>query len=242
MSAPTRPGLRAARGLLALLEENSPEDFEAAQAILGGDKRLQKILRLLSQFSEDKEEPLNVETLRDLVREQILALKLPNSLLAELTGTLFGEEPAQAKKKTKNEILDSVFHIIQESSHVSNFEAGRICKFLELCFEGADPKNHNKRFIAFMQPLVLRALAANTVMFPTLHSLAELAVEWKKSPLPYSPGEPRRGLILRLLSSVIIHAEGDDHLVALLERGLQGPADAEIAALKRDPPRRANGK
>jgi hypothetical protein len=245
MSTQTRAGIRAARALLSLLEENSAKDFEAAEAILGGERDLKTILQLLRKFKDHEEEPLSLDRLREIVRREILDLPLSSKDMVHVSAAVLGDERMRAPPRlTVESVLDQVLTNIEAQSPSPG---GRVDMLTELLIRSsiqAGPE-HATKVPSLLRDLTIQALTENLVLFPTLHALSQLRTRWAEEPLPYKHQEPRRGLVSRLLMDAAQRPAKQNQLDIirmLLREGLRGPADAELAAVRRMKLKKAHGE
>lgn len=244
MTSPERAGsdgVRAARALLSLVEEHSADDFQAAEAILGGQKELAQVLRLLRDFkrqqglADEDHEPVTIERLREIVKDELLKLS---------------QESAGAEALIRDLILDGITIVRSNSTfndaaqqalrHLDDSTpspADRVLKYVTMLrnasiVAGAE---HTKRIDALLRNLAISAIDENVVVLPTLHSIAQLRTKWAPVPLPYKAQESRRHLAERLFKDAERLAPGklEDITTELLAEGLRGPADRAIAETRR---------
>jgi hypothetical protein len=243
MSTQTRAGVRAAKTLLSLVDENSDEELAAAESILGSDKDLTNILQLLRKYKEHAVEPLSVERLRDIVRREILDLHLSVKAMVEVRHLVLGDEVARTPSPmtVENVLAGLLGHIEATSASPSR----QIEALARLLVHGAAAAGSEQvaKVDSLLHDLTVQALVENLVMFPTLHELARLRTIWAPNPLPYQPHESRQRLATRLLADAdrLAGAHVRDITVDLLCAGLRGPADSEIAALRATKTRKAHG-
>lgn len=245
MSGQANAGLGAARGLLALLEENTTEDFEAAEEILGAQPELVDILRMLRKFKEHEAEPLDRKQLRDIVRRELLAYHLPVAEMAKIARKC--RVPLNPVPSTTPDALeryvDLVMRFIDVEIESPNLQVDALTTLLVEGARRAGPE-HLARTHAMLRELSIQALSENVVMFATLHSLSQLGARiMGGNPIPYKHDDSRRRLVTRLVREVEDHDPdlAVDAVRALLNEGLRGPADAQIAAVRRMKPKRAHG-
>lgn len=242
MSTQTRAGIRAARALLSLLEENSAEELEAAEAILSGEKELTNILQLLRKFKEHEEVPLSVERLREIVRREILNLPLSSKTMTAIAA--LDDEPMYLSSRlTVEGVLDQVLTHIEMQSRSPGEQVNKLIDLLILSAERAGSE-HATKVASLLRDLATQSLTENLVMFPTLHALAQLRLRWAGEPLPYKHQESRQSLATRLLKETYslplpIYL---DITKELLREGLRSPADAAIAEVRRMKPKKAHGE
>jgi len=243
MSTQTRAGIRAARTLLSLLEENSSEDFEAAESILGGEKELATILQLLRKYKEHGEPPLSVERLRDIVRRELVGLRISLPDMASIVHSVFGEIPRTPQGTTTEGLIDRVLQLIEKQNGSPSAQVDALTSLLIAGFLQAEPESM-ARVEPLLRDLAIRALTENIAMFPTLHALAQLRTQWADRPLHYQPQESRRHLAERLLfDAEHLHSEVFSVIARdLLREGMRGPADGAIAAVRRMKPRKTHGE
>ncbi len=232
MSTQPRAGLRAARSLLSLLEENSPEDFVAAEAILGSDEKLTTILRLLRQFLVREDDPLSVEGLFDIVRRELLGLRLSAAEM-QVVASNFGVPNGPAPSPSVEEIVDQAIESIHQLE-LPGLQVAKLILLLLAGFQQAGPEQE-----ALLEPLLrelaTRALCENLAFFPTPHSLAELRIEWADKPLAHQAHESRSEIVTRLFIDAERLRPGDLLAISstLLRMGLRSSADHDLAALRR---------
>lgn len=247
MTTHIRAGLRAARTLLSLLEENSAEELEAAESILGGEKELTNILQLLRKYKEYEEEPLSNERLRDIVRKEILDLSLPLKELVSLVNDfLGGEEVRSTSRATPESVLDQAFLLLEARSNAPSELVEALLLLLRHAAHLAGAEQEAK-LSSLLRDLAIQALTENRIFFPSLHTLAQLRVGWRPGePLPYKLQESRRNVASRLLKDLeqakVPMRERPRIMADLIKEGLRGPADAEIAAMRRMRPKKAHGE
>ncbi len=243
MSTQTRTGVRAAKALLSLVEENSVEELEAAESILGGDKDLTNILQLLRKYKAHEVEPLSVERLREIVRREILDLHLSIKEMVEVLHLVLDDEVIRTPAPmTVESVLERLLVHIEGTSDSPGRQVDALIRLLVNGAATAGPEQLAK-VDSLLRDLTAQALAENLVVFPTLHALAQLRTLWATSPLPYQGQESRQRLATRLLADAerMTGAHVRDITVDLLREGLRGPADGEIAALRATKPRKAHG-
>lgn len=245
MSTHTRAGVRAAKTLLSLVEENSIEELEAAEYILGSEKELTNILQLLRKYKEHEEEPLTTKRLREIVREEILELPLSIKEMVQTVNAMVQGEPIRAPASlTIEDLLNQAFPRIEALDLPPGQLVNCLVGLLLLMARRAGP-DHEARIAALLRDLAIQALTENRIFFPTLYSLAQLRLQWTKEALPYKHHESRRSLVKRLLVDVeqlpdkaqAITVMGD-----LLREGLRSPADAEFKAMQRLRTKKAHGE
>lgn len=244
MSTHTRAGVRAARALLSLVEENSVEELQAAESILGNEKELTNILQLLRKYKEHEEEPLTIERLREIVRQEILNLHLSIRDMGSIVYEILGKRMRTPAQLTIEEVINQAFIDIEATSPSPGRLVDDLSILLIVSASRAGP-DHEKKVASLLRDLAIQALTENRTFFPTLHSLAQLRTQWAEEPLPYKHQEPRRSLATRLLRDVEhLRAKEDPiHVVCnLLREGMRSPADAEFAAMRRLRPKKANGE
>ena len=243
MSTQERAGIRAARALLSLLEENSSEELEAAESILAGEKVLVEVLQKLRLFKEHEEPPLSPERLREIVRGELIALGLTVPDWTRLGGEVFGiplrTPPSVDAEGAVNQILRFIDTEIDSPSE----QVDALLMLLTIGARRAGPEPL-ARITSIIRDLAVQALTENTVMFSTLHSLANLRTKWGASPLPYKHQEPRRRLARRLLTDAErLNPQTFPEIAAdLLRAGLRGPADGAIAEMRGMRAKKAHGE
>lgn len=245
MSTQTRAGIRAARALLSLLEENSAEDFEAAEAILGSERDLTTILQLLRKFKEHEEEPLSIERLREIVRREILDLPLSSNDMVRIAELVLGDEGMRTPPRlTVESVLDQALTNIEAQSPSPGGRVDMLTELLVRSAIQAGPE-HATKVASLLRGLAIQALTENLVLFPTLHALSQLRTRWAEEPLLYTHQEPRRRLATRLLMDAEQRSPKESRIVRMrmmLREGLRGPADAAIAEVRRMKPKKAHGE
>jgi len=242
MSTQARAVVRAARALLSLIEENSTEELEAAESILSGEKELVNILQLLRKYKVYEEESLDRERLREIVRREILNLNLSSHDMIHVSVAIFddeGGERAPALKiplrLTTETILDKVLVYIDQQILSPREQVEKLINLLIASAVHAG-KEHEARITLLMRDLAIQALTGNVVMFPTLHTIAQLRTRVPgEEPLPYKQHETRRSLVKRLFADVERRhpAEFRAFVVMMLREGLRGPADLAITEVRR---------
>ena len=243
MSGQAHAGIRAARALLSLIEDNTAEDFEAAESILGGEQDLTSILKMLRKFKEHEDEPLSVERLRAIVRGEILGLPLTVSDMIEAANAMVADMQLPPTL-TIESVLDQALVQLQATSHRPSSDIDDLTGLLveSAATAGAE---YVTRAARLLRDLAIRALAENLAIFPSLHSLSQLRTRWATEPLPYKHQEPRRSLAKRLVTDGL-QGHDEAHQIAflrdMLRESLRGPADTQIAAVRRMKPKKAHGE
>ena len=246
MSTNNRVGIRAARALLSLVEENSAEEFEAAESILGSEKELINILQLLRKYKEHEEEPLTVARLREIVRQEVLDLHLSTTELNSIVSVLFSGKKVRSSvtsEKTE-ERIDQLIDVIEGISPSPGQLVEGLVELLILSAEHQGSETELK-FFSLLRDLAAQALAENRLYFPTLHALAQLRTGWAEAPLPYKHQEPRQSLTRRLVKDIALIPSNERQIKlirGLLREGLRTVVDAEIAELNRMKPKKAKGE
>ncbi|WP_437736955.1 hypothetical protein [Sorangium sp. So ce1335] len=231
-------GVRASRALLSLIEEHSADDFQAAEAILGGQKELAQVLQLLRDFKRQQspgdQEPVSFEGLREIVRKELIELARANAGVEQLIRgwceNLAGLLPNSTFEDTVEQILAWVeSRYSSPANRVSNF-----ADMLRVASRAAGP-DHEQRIEALLRRLAISALADNVIMLPTLYSMAQLRTRWAPTPLPYKAQESRQHLAERLIKDAerLASEKIDEITDGLLSEGLRGPADRAIAETRR---------
>jgi hypothetical protein len=229
MTTQPRAGLRAARSLLSLMEENSAEDFAAAESILGGDERLTTILRLLRQFVSPEDAPLSVERLFGIVRRELLGLRLSAQDMQAVASN-FGVPGASVSVELMvDQAIDDIHHL-----ELPGLQVAKLILLLLAGFQQAGPERE-AQLEPLLRELAARALTENVGFFPSSQSLAELRVEWADKPLAFQEHEPRAQIVARLFTDAERLRPGDLLAITstLLRMGLRCSADGEVAALRR---------
>ncbi|AUX20220.1 uncharacterized protein SOCEGT47_006850 [Sorangium cellulosum] len=250
MTSPERTGsdgVRAARALLSLVEEHSADDFQAAEAILGGQKELAQVLQLLRDFKRQQgpedQEPVSIEGLREIVKKEVVELARANAevepKIRDLCERLAGPLPNSTLENTVEQILA---HLDDRYSNA----AGRVLNFagvLRVASFTAGPA-HRERIESLLRGLAISAIAENVIMLPTLHSIAQLRTMWAPNPLPYKAQESRQHLAERLIKDAerLASDKIEDITTRLLAEGLRGPADRAIAETRRRNKKAAHGE
>ncbi len=242
MSIQAREGIRAAKGLLSLIDESSAEELEAAEAILGGDKELTNILQLLRKYKGYEVEPLSIEGLSAIVLREVSQLNLSPLAKRALFDTVESTGISLPSKVTTTRFFEEIVEHIEVVSESRGQQVGRLIDLLVVSTAKAGPE-HSARIDALLRELAIQALTENLVMVPTLHALAHLRTRWAPHALAYAPQETRKHLATRLLADA--ERVAPDKLRAitidLLREGLRGPADGEIARLRASRPKKAHG-
>lgn len=236
-------GIKAARALLSLIEENTAEDFEAAESVLGAEQDLVHILDLLRRYKEQGEEPFGLAQLREVVRAAILGLGLAApDLFAIVQATLPAPFRLRAPPSGLTErVLDQAFERLEAEAPSPPEEVAAILLVLTGAFQIA---GQEAKLLPLLKSLATRALVENVTLFPTLHALAALRKHWVNgTPLPFQPHESRRKVVARLCADAegLAPAEALASIVFLLQQGLRGPGDGAIAAMRRMKPKKAHG-
>ncbi|MGK4007465.1 hypothetical protein WMF31_32890 [Sorangium sp. So ce1036] len=250
MTSPERTGsdgVRAARALLSLVEEHSADDFQAAEAILGGQKELAQILQLLRDFKRQQgpedQEPASIEGLREIVKKEVIELARANAeveprirdLCEQLTGPL-----------PNSTFENAVERILAHLENIHSSPAEKVLNFagvLRLASHAVGPA-HAERIESFLRRLAISAIVENVIVLPTLHSIAQLRTMWAPNPLPYKAQESRRHLAERLMKDAerLASDKSEDITTRLLAEGLRGPADRAIAETRRRNKKAAHGE
>lgn len=245
MSTHTRAGVRAAKTLLSLVEENSIEELEAAEYILGSEKELTNILQLLRKYKEHEEEPLTTKRLREIVRAEILKLPLSIKEMVQTVNAMVQGEPIRAPAGlTIEDLLNQAFPRIEALDLPPGQLVDRLVGLLVLMAHRAGP-DHEVRIVALLRDLAIQAVTENRIFFPTAYSLAQLRLRWAKEALPHKSQESRRSLVKRLLVDVEQlpeKAQAIEVIGDLLREGLRSPADAEFKAMQRLRTKKAHGE
>ncbi|WP_437718363.1 hypothetical protein WMF45_19225 [Sorangium sp. So ce448] len=250
MTSPERTGsdgVRAARALLSLVEEHSADDFQAAEAILGGQKELAQVLQLLRDFkrqqSPEDQEPASIEGLREIARKELIELARANAgvelMLLKSFKQLIGTPP----KSTIEDTVEQILLHLDKKSPTHGQKVSRLADLLRHASLAAG-REHRERIESRLRRLAISALAENVILLPTLHSIAQLRTSWGPRPLPYKPQESRQHLAERLMKDAEQHAPDDvgDVAIFLLSEGLRGPADRAIAETRRSDVKKAHGE
>lgn len=241
MTGPERTGsdgVRAARALLSLIEEHSVEDFEAADAILGGQKELAQVLQLLRDFKRQQrpedQEPVSFEGFRELVRKELIELARAN---ADLERLIRGSSSTPGATLPNSTIEDAVERFLAQLDNKYPELATKVHNFAELLVDAATiaGRADQERIRSLLRKLAILALVDNMIMLPTLHSIAQLRTRWAPNPLSYKAQESRQHLAERLIKDAerLAPDKIDDITTRLLTEGLRGPADRAIAETRR---------
>jgi hypothetical protein len=256
MSREGTTGIRAAKGLLELLEENSPEDFQAAKSILGSQQELVDILHLLANYQKRRQEsdpkPKTVEHLTEVVRAELVELEIPPRALARITQETIADfrddEDGRPQALMRIPTTATLEGIAEQALQLIDryFEAPRdqIRVLIELLFRAgqhAGPE-HAEKVADALRALAVEALAGNYVMFSDVKSLGELRLRWSNKPLGPVPKEPRRHFASRLLNDAQMHAPESyrEILEKLLIDGLRSPTDTAKTLLRQSKPQQAD--
>ena len=235
-------GLKAARALLGLIEENSAEDFEAAESVLGAEQDLVHILDLLRRYKEQQEEPFGLAQLREIVRREVLGLdfKAPE-LLAFLNASLPNPIRGPISGLTKAQMMAIALDQVETEAASP---AGEVKTLLDMLFNAMHLSGQGAKLLPLLRSLAIRSLVENVAMFPSLHALANLRTHWAGAePLPFEPHESRRKLVTRLCADAEQRAPKDAlfHIMFLIQQGMRGPGDGAITAMRRMKPKKAHG-
>ncbi len=245
-------GLRTARALLDLVDAYSAEDFEAAEAILGGHQELSQVLRLLGMLKhrDDVVEPaasidaapgapegasLSINDLHAVVRNALQQLSLQATDIARVVDDLWPEVRLPlSPNTTADEAVDLALALIDELFVSPGDEVEGLARLLTGCALRAGPE-HTARSEGLLRELAVDALAGNLVMFPGLYDLAKIRGLWNASPLPYRPQESRRRLATRLIEDArrLAPELQREIVISLLKEGMRGPADGAAASLRK---------
>ncbi|XXT23340.1 hypothetical protein WME94_17545 [Sorangium sp. So ce429] len=250
MTSPERTGsdgVRAARALLSLVEEHSAEDFQAAEAILGGQKELAQVLQLLRDFkrqqSPEDQEPVSFEGFREIVRKELIELARVNADIEPMIRAWF-DGPVDAPPGSTVE--DTVERALLYVDNTYPALAHKVLMLTDLLLHAASTAGpaHQERIESLLRKLAISALAENVIMLPTLHSMAQLRTRWAPNPLPYKAQESRQHLAERLINDAerLAPDKIDDITIGLLTEGLRGPADRAIAETRRRNVKKAHGE
>ena len=219
-------GVRTARIFLSFLEECSVEDLSIAENILSADKDLALALHHIRRFKERDSEgdPLTLETLKSLIQQHLINSGIPTALLSQLVQLAFGYPLSSAG--SSEELTQEAFSFLSMLNPKTQIDV-----LIELLYRFAEVAERRPETRSFIRELAARALGDNELMFPNLHSLAQLRTKWRKDPFPYRAKESRPNLIKRLLDD----AEGAENplkvFVDLLREGLRNPADSAILGI-----------
>jgi hypothetical protein len=248
MSTKARAGIRAAKGLLSLLEENSAEEFEAAAAILSGQKELMTILQLLRKYKggeQEEEEPLSIEKLRGIVRRELLELHASARVMSEIAEVTLQFTPRTTPGTKVEDVVDRILQHIKRQIPSPSAQVEALTGLLVTCAQLAGPEQQEKIELV-LRDLAAKALAENIVVFPTSHALAQLQARWVADghhlfPLPR---ESRQHFASRLLDDAQKqHPERFLHIWRdLLCEGMRSPADSAITAIRGMKRKKANGE
>ncbi|WP_437941843.1 hypothetical protein [Sorangium sp. So ce341] len=252
MTSPERSGsdgVRAARALLSLVEEHSADDFQAAEAILGGQQELAQILQLLRNFKQQQSStdedyrPVSIERLREIVNDELLKLAHDN---ADVEKKLRGFFDKSANVRPDSPINDVVEQALRNLDNLHLAPAERAISIAELLRATSKTAGvgHEKRIESILRNLAISAIEENVIVLPTLHSIAQLRKMWAPAPLPYKTQESRRHLAERLFKDVerLAPARIGGITTRLLAEGLRGPADRAIAETRRINTKKAHGE
>lgn len=235
-------GIKAARALLSLIEENTAEDFEAAESVLGAEQDLVQILDLLRRYKDQEEEPFGVAQLREVVRREVPGLGLAEpDLLMVVDAAVPFRLRAPPAGLTAERVLDQAFERLEAEAPSPPEEVAATLHVLTGAFQFA---GQEAKLLPLLSPLATRALVENVTLFPTLHALAALRKLWAKGEaLPFQPHESRRKVVARLCADAgqLGRGEAIKYTIALLQQGLRGPGDGAIAAMRRNKPKKAHG-
>ncbi|WP_437626222.1 hypothetical protein [Sorangium sp. So ce1151] len=249
MTSPVRTGsdgVRAARALLSLVEEHSADDFEAAEAILGGQKELAQVLQLLRDFKRQQrpedQEPVSFEEFRELVRKELIELARVN---ADIKPVIRGWLGLLADTLPSSTIEDIVERALLDVDIKYSALAQKVFMLADLLLLASLTAGaaHRERIESLLRKLAISALTENVIMLPTLHSMAQLRTKWAPNPLPYKAQESRQHLAERLIKDAerLAPDKIDEITTGLLTEGLRGPADRAIAETRRKNMKKAHG-
>lgn len=245
-------GIRAAKGLLGLLDENSAEDFEAAEGVLG-EQELVDILRLLAKYQKrvrppkSAQEPVpklyTVDELKQLVRAELLDLEIRPADMASIAKRILEPStpfltPPSAKLE---DVVQRVLDWIDTHNESPRDQGHALVDLVRDAARLAGPEQETKVEDS-LRALAAEALARNLIMFPDMKSLSYLRRKWYNKPLAALPRESRHSLASRLLNDAQVYA-ADAYkkiLEDLLLDGLRSPTDTATTWLRRMDLHKAN--
>ncbi|WP_437798009.1 hypothetical protein [Sorangium sp. So ce693] len=242
----TRPaGARAAAALLRLLDEHTPEDFEAAKRTLGARDDLVQALTLLAAIKRqddaeaDSAGPaivatstpppprLSVEFLRNLVAGELGTLRLPEELVAGIRG-LWSTDPLPRRKGEPMErMIERLFEDFDEQVDAPSTRVKILVMILRRTAEYLGPERQ-ALVEGMLRKFAETALAENTLVYPTLASLSELRTHWAPVPLRHAHDETREHLAERLVKDavrLVPTSQIGEVTLHLLQQGLRSPTD-----------------
>ncbi|WP_437300464.1 hypothetical protein [Sorangium sp. So ce426] len=250
MTSPERSGsdgVRAARALLSLVEEHSADDFQAAEAILGGQQELAQVLQLLRNFkrqqSPEDQEPISMERLREIVKDELVALARDNVDVERALRERFDQYTTASPSSTLEDAMARATRRIDKQLVAPAEKVSRFLKMLRFASEHAG-QAHRARIESLLRNLAISAIDENVIVLPTLHSIAQLRTVWSPNPLPYKAQESRRHLAERLFKDAerLTPDTIEDITTRLLAEGLRSPADRAIAETRRINTKKAHGE
>ncbi len=249
MSKQGTSGIRAAKGLLGLLEENSAEDFEAAMSILGSQRELVDILQLLTNYQitnyqkraqEPDPKSKTVEDLAELVRAELLALgiaPLDMAAIAKQTITDTIESVAPFPVPSRAKLEDVVARVVEWIDTQIDAPRDQARVLLELVLRAARfaGLEHEEKVADSLRALTVEALAGNFVMFSDFTELGDLRRRWSEKPLSRLARESRRHFASRLLNDAQMNAPEmyQKNLEGLLLEGLRSPTDTAATLMRK---------
>jgi hypothetical protein len=242
-------GVRAARALLSLVEEHSAEDFQAAEAILGGQKELAQVLQLLRDFkrqqssTDEDHGPVSIERLLEIVKDELLKLAHDNADVEKKLRGFLGKSANVRPDSPINDVIEQALRNIDNLRLAPSARAFTIAELLRITSEAAGAE-HEKRIESILRNLAISAIEENVIVLPTLHSIAQLRTMWAAVPLPYKAQESRRHLAERLFKDAerLAPAKSGGITTHLLAEGLRSPADRAIAETRRINTKKAHGE
>ncbi|KYF90829.1 hypothetical protein BE20_16495 [Sorangium cellulosum] len=251
--ARARPaGARAAAALLTLLDEHTPEDFEAARRTLGARNDLVQVLTLLAAIkrhddaesgseeraSEAAAPPapkLSVEFLRNVVAAELRALRISEEVVADLR-RLWNTNPLPRRKGEP--VARTVERLLEDFDEQVDAPSERVKMLVTMLRRTAEHLGPERQ--AFVEAMLRKfaetALAENTLVYPTLASLGELRTRWAPSALRYEHEETREHLAERLVNDAVRLVPAshlDEVTLFLLQQGLRSPTDRLRARVKK---------
>ncbi|WP_437909819.1 hypothetical protein WME95_19255 [Sorangium sp. So ce327] len=240
-------GVRAARALLSLVEEHSAEDFQAAEAILAGQKELAQVLQLLRDFKRQQrpedQEPVSIERLREIVRKEVIELASAHAEIEPMIRASFHRLIVTLPNSTIEDTVEQALLYLDNRYSATAEKVFRFVDLLRIASFNAGPP-HRERIESLLRRLAISAIAENVIVLPTLHSIAQLRTIWAPSLLPYKAQEARQHLAERLVEDAerLASDKIDDITTRLLAEGLRGPADRAISETRRRNVKKAHGE
>ncbi|KYF87893.1 hypothetical protein BE20_24570 [Sorangium cellulosum] len=228
-----------------MVEEHSADDFQAAEAILGGQQELAQVLQLLRNFkrqqSPEDQEPISMERLREIVKDELVALARDNADVERALRERFDLDTPP--NSTFEEAIARAIRRIDKQLVAPAEKVSRLLDLLRFA-SGRAGQAHRERIESLLRNLAISAIDGNVIVLPTLHSIAQLRTMWSPNPLPYKAQESRRHLAERLFKDAerLAPLTIEGITTRLLAEGVRSPADRAIAETRRINRKKAHGE